>query len=183
MHLQLPSLDYKFCLVLSWIISLAPRRLRCATNCVLPSSRPGVFNGEPPLPPGFYQGSKGTHVPGASNFQHAFAFDPCLEALCVHPKAWPIICELTDGRPQMNGPGTMIVDDVAQTGTGFHGDGGGPGWHCAAEGNGGREVRSISHYKLYDGFHIKNDGDKTYVSRNGELHTIIDELCTENDGL
>ena len=36
----------------------------------------------------------------------------------------------------------MIVDDVAQTGTGFHTDrdySGGAGWHCAAEGNGNRE--------------------------------------------
>jgi hypothetical protein len=72
----------------------------------------GVFEGEPPLPPGFYAGRKGTAVPGHSNFQHAWAFDPALERLAMHPKIWPIVLELTGGRPQMNGPGTMIVDDA-----------------------------------------------------------------------
>ena len=107
----------------------------------------GVFDGTP-LPPGFYQGRKGNTVKGHSNLQHAFAFDRALEALCFHPKVWPIVCELTDGRPQLNGPGTMIVDDVERTGPrAIHAARGEPmpnaapsaGWHCAGEGNGGRE--------------------------------------------
>ena len=102
----------------------------------------------------------------------------------MHPKIWPIILELTGGRPQMNGPGTMIVDDAQvrppppQTHAGWltrcwlalqlrcratarwnlgvallgstHScsvdvqhtvadpQRAGSGWHCAAEGNGGR---------------------------------------------
>ena len=65
----------------------------------------GAFDGTPPLPAGFYAGSKGTAIAGHSNLQHAFAFDRALERLAVHPKIWPIVLELTDGRPQLNGPG------------------------------------------------------------------------------
>ena len=83
------------------------------------------------MPEGFV-GQKNT---GSSNLAHAVAWDPALEWLCWHPKIWPIILELTDGRPQMNGPGTMIVDDVVHTTTSLaegepeediH-------WHCARE--------------------------------------------------
>ena len=83
------------------------------------------------MPEGFV-GQKNT---GSSNLAHAVAWDPALEWLCWHPKIWPIILELTDGRPQMNGPGTMIVDDVVHTTTSL--SEGEPEedihWHCARE--------------------------------------------------
>ena len=68
---------------------------------------------------------------GSSNLQHAIAYDRALEWLCWHPGVWPIILELTGSRPQMNGPGTMIVDDVRYTvddpnNNEIH-------WHCARE--------------------------------------------------
>ena len=40
---------------------------------------------------------------------NAFAFDKALERLAVHPKTWPILLELTGGKPKLNG-GNMMVD-------------------------------------------------------------------------
>ena len=65
--------------------------------------------GDKGLPGGF--GQKGI---GSSNLWCGIAYDKSLEWLCWHPRIWPLILELTDNRPQMNGPGTMIVDDVDQ---------------------------------------------------------------------
>ena len=76
-------------------------------------------------------GQKGA---GSSNFAHAVAFDKSLEWLCWHPAIFPIVLELTGGKPQMNGPGTMIVDDAAHT-TPEPSDGNEDSihWHCARE--------------------------------------------------
>ena len=42
-------------------------------------------------------------------YVHAFAFDKALEALAFHPQTWPIIRELTSGKPRLGG-GNMMVD-------------------------------------------------------------------------
>ena len=34
-------------------------------------------------------------------FLHAHAWSPCLENLATHPAIWPIILELTDGKPKL----------------------------------------------------------------------------------
>ena len=57
------------------------------------------------LPPGF-QAANG-------NYSHGFAFDKALEALTVHPRTWPIVKELTDGKPRF-ASGTMRVNTHAQ---------------------------------------------------------------------
>ena len=41
-----------------------------------------------------------------TGYQHGFAFDKSLEALTRHPTTWPILMELTDRRPRLNG-GTL----------------------------------------------------------------------------
>ena len=54
------------------------------------------------LPAGFERDGK-RHV-------HGFAFDKCLEALTMHPATWPIIMELTNGKPRLLS-GTLQVDE------------------------------------------------------------------------
>ena len=41
-----------------------------------------------------------------TGYQHGFAFDKSLEILTRHPTTWPILMELTDRRPRLNG-GTL----------------------------------------------------------------------------
>ena len=42
-------------------------------------------------------------------YLYAFAFDKALERLTVHPQTWPILLELTGGKPRLGG-GNMMVD-------------------------------------------------------------------------
>ena len=42
-------------------------------------------------------------------YLYAFAFDKALERLAMHPKTWPILLELTGGKPKLGG-GNMMVD-------------------------------------------------------------------------
>ena len=42
-------------------------------------------------------------------YLYAFAFDKALERLTMHPKTWPILLELTGGKPKLGG-GNMMVD-------------------------------------------------------------------------
>jgi hypothetical protein len=86
--------------------------------------------GDAGLPGGF--GQKGT---GSANLWCGVAYDKALEWLCWHPRIWPLILELTDGRPHMNGPGTMIVDDLRQSSAALGDDEPEPpiSWHCARE--------------------------------------------------
>ena len=42
-------------------------------------------------------------------YLYAFAFDKALEALTMHPQTWPILKELTGGKPRLGG-GNMMVD-------------------------------------------------------------------------
>ena len=45
-------------------------------------------------------------------YLNGFAFDPALECLALHPSTWPIVKELTRGRPRL-ASGTLQVDDAA----------------------------------------------------------------------
>ena len=42
-------------------------------------------------------------------YLYAFAFDKALERLAMHPETWPIVLELTGGKPRLGG-GNMMVD-------------------------------------------------------------------------
>ena len=76
------------------------------------------------LPPGFERDGK-RHV-------HGFAFDKCLEALTMHPATWPIIMELTNGKPRLLS-GTLQVDEPGKPSGGR--------LHCAREDFGWESTR------------------------------------------
>ena len=46
-------------------------------------------------------------------YLNGFAFDPALERLALHPSTWPIVTELTRGRPRL-ASGTLQVDDASE---------------------------------------------------------------------
>ena len=86
----------------------------------------------------------------------AWAFDRAIERLAVHPAIWPIILELTQGRPQLSGPGervgVAIYDDVHTQGNagrlGRKVNGGTQAnWHSTAEGGGEGGDREGSGYE------------------------------------
>jgi hypothetical protein len=56
---------------------------------------------EADLPEGFEKDGR-RHV-------HGFAFDKALERLALHPTTWPLIKEVTNGRPRL-GSGTLQVN-------------------------------------------------------------------------
>ena len=45
-------------------------------------------------------------------YEHGFAFDPALERLTMHPATWPIVTELTRGRPRLVS-GTLQINAAA----------------------------------------------------------------------
>ena len=59
------------------------------------------------LPPGFINDPLG--LKEFHRYHHAFAFDKSLEALTRHPVTWPIITELTGGKPRLL-RGNLMVD-------------------------------------------------------------------------
>jgi hypothetical protein len=79
-----------------------------------------------------------THTPNtASHLIHAFAFDKSLEHIVFDDQIWPIVMELTDGRPQQRG-GVLVCEDHRKPGG--HGDR--PvHLHCAREDGGPRSAR------------------------------------------
>ena len=88
------------------------------------------------LPPGFGQGGD-ARTPWAGDdarrFVHGFAFDKALERLAVHPAIWPIVLELTGGRPQcapwpLPPLPTPLTDSL--TASRAHAQAG--GWHAAS---------------------------------------------------
>ena len=90
------------------------------------------------LPPGFEFISDREHF---NWYVHAFAFDKALEALTFHPQTWPIIRELTSGKPRLGG-GNMMVD--------------GPGWpfhplHSGRDIVRSRGLTDTRHYFVLDG--------------------------------
>ena len=76
-------------------------------------------------------------------YHHAVGFDPALDALAVHPKTWPIVRELTNGRPQMSAIGVICN---SQGEGGLH-------LHCAREDYGFDATR----YECRDGRVFCND--------------------------
>lgn len=79
------------------------------------------------LPEGFGNGAT-LGNPGGKGYSNGYAFEKPLEQLVFHRHLWPIILELTDGKPGLS-TGTMIVDDVSLGPK--HQDG---SWlHCARE--------------------------------------------------
>ena len=51
---------------------------------------------------------EGLGVTPGGKFLHSLAWAPCLERLAMHPRLWPIVLELTDGKPKMGAAsGTM----------------------------------------------------------------------------
>ena len=63
------------------------------------------------VPEGFGNGAKPGH-PGGRGYSNGYAWEKPLEQLLFHRRVWPIVLELTDGRPGLS-TGTMIVDDAA----------------------------------------------------------------------
>ena len=74
-------------------------------------------------------------------YLHAFAFDKALEALAFHPQTWPIIRELTSGRPRLSG-GNMMVDGPGRP---FH------PLHSGREGVRRRGSTDARHYFVLNG--------------------------------
>tara|TARA_Y100000588_G_scaffold238832_1_gene252539 strand:+ start:3405 stop:4208 length:804 start_codon:yes stop_codon:yes gene_type:complete len=80
--------------------ALSPKELNAASEAAnryiesAPEDRPPHFKGSLP--------EKG--------FSHGFAFDRALERLVFLPTVWPIVLELTNGKPMLVS-GTMMVDD------------------------------------------------------------------------
>lgn len=60
------------------------------------------------------------------HYDKAFAFDQALESLAFHPATWPIILELTNGKPMLK-DGVLLVDDNRLN------EPRGAGLHCARE--------------------------------------------------
>ena len=73
---------------------------------------------------------------------HAFAWAPALERLCMHSKLWPIVLELTDGKPKMvASSGTLWHEDTAAAAAGANDAAATSGahgvrLHCARESTG-----------------------------------------------
>lgn len=123
----------------------------------------GIFGTGPPLPDDWYEGCRAEHVRDLEthgkdfegHLKWAWAFDKAIERLAVHPAIWPIILELTQGRPQLSGPGervgVAIYDDVHTQGlAGRFGPKAGGGtranWHCTTEGGEGSDRRENGGY-------------------------------------
>ena len=98
-----------------------------------------VRNPKEEMPPGF---AKIDDNGGCSN---GFAFDKALESLAMHPVSWPIIKEVTGGRPRLN-RGSLVVQR-------YQADAKISQLHCARE-DCGRHTR---HYEVSDGRIFCND--------------------------
>ena len=75
------------------------------------------------IPEGFGNGAK-PGQPGGKGYDNGYAWEKPLEQLVFHRSIWPIVLELTGGKPALS-TGTMIVDDMAlgpahQEGSGLH---------------------------------------------------------------
>eukprot|EP01045_Picozoa_sp_COSAG04_P029821 COSAG04_NODE_4998_length_1785_cov_1.771649_1_plen_218_part_10 len=137
-----------------------------------------VFHGATPLPAGFeaMREEHAKQAPGkyGGHLALAWAFDPALEALAMHPRLWPIVLELTGGKPHLSGGGTrvgtMIVDDREVTVEGDPLDPdhrsrvrhGGAGWH--SNGWGGGNSR----------FGLREDG--TIFANNFVVFVYLDDV-------
>lgn len=81
----------------------------------------------------------------ASHLPHAFAFDKSLERIIFHERIWPIVMELTAGRPRLVG-GVLLCEDHRPGGAGerpVH-------LHCAREDGGPRRgLFSVSNGRIH----------------------------------
>ena len=76
------------------------------------AARDYMSTAEADMPEGFGR------TPG-KKFLHSLAWSPALERLCMHPRLWPIVLELTDGKPKMGAAsGTMWYEDAAAAAAG-----------------------------------------------------------------
>ena len=97
------------------------------------------------VPPGFEINLEREHF---NWYLHGFAFDKALEALTMHPTTWPIIKELTAGRPRLTG-GNIMVD--------FHGKPFHP-LHSGHEGTRAKGDPDLQRYhRVVDGKILCND--------------------------
>ena len=98
----------------------------------------------------------------ASHLSHAFAFDKSLESIIFHERIWPIVMELTDGKPRLGG-GVLLCEDHRPGGAGerpVH-------LHCAREDGGPRTgLYSVQngritcdHFIVFPYFDDVNEGD------------------------
>ena len=90
--------------------------------------------GDPRLPAGFAGRSE-----TQGRIGNAIAFDRSLESLAFHPAIWPIVMELTNGKPKLK-HATLLRDD--NSGDLGYKAGGGGHLHCAKE-DWGRESASF----------------------------------------
>ena len=142
-----------------------------------------VFHGATPLPAGFEM-MREEHARDEGKFGGhlalAFAFDPALEKLAMHPRLWPIVCELTGGKPHLSGGGTrigtLIVDDaMTEVGDPFDPEHksrarqGGAGWHSNRDGGGN------SRYGLRE--------DGTIHANNFVIFVYLDDVQPGDGGL
>ena len=93
-----------------------------------------VTTPESELPEGFGKDGK-RHL-------HGFAFDKALERLTVHPATWPIVTELTNGRPRLTS-GTLQVNIPDQNDEALR-------LHCARDDFGWDAIR----YEVRNGTHL-----------------------------
>eukprot|EP01047_Picozoa_sp_COSAG01_P006683 COSAG01_NODE_245_length_20483_cov_32.975314_23_plen_316_part_00 len=143
-----------------------------------------VFHGAHPLPPGFEKMVEEHEKDGGHFSGHlalACFYDRALEKLLMHPRLWPIVLELTGGKPQLSGGGTrvgtMIVDDHAMTVVGDPLDiahrsrmrEGGAGWHSNRDGGGN------SRYGLRE--------DGTIYANNFVVFVYLDDVHQGDGGL
>ena len=82
--------------------ALTPEELDAASEAV----RRYIGSAPEDLPPHFGQSGN------LKGFAHGFAFDWALEKLVFLPAVWPIVLELTNGKPML-ASGTMMVDSPA----------------------------------------------------------------------
>ncbi len=79
---------------------LTPEELDAASE----AARRYIDSAPEDLPPHFGQSEN------LKGFAHGFAFDRALEKLVFLPAVWPIVLELTNGKPML-ASGTLMVDD------------------------------------------------------------------------
>jgi ectoine hydroxylase-related dioxygenase (phytanoyl-CoA dioxygenase family) len=157
----------------------------------------GIFGTGPPLPDDWYEGCRKEHTRDLGihgkdfegHFKWAWAFDKALERLAVHPAIWPIILELTQGRPQLSGPGervgVAIFDDVHTQGDagrfGRKRDGGTQAnWHCTAEGGADSQRRESGGYDMAK---LQVLADGSLYCTNFIIFPYLDDVYEGDGGL
>jgi hypothetical protein len=152
----------------------------------------GIFHGTPELPVDWYEGCREEHMRGEvsdtsgqqkydGHLKWAWAFDRAIEQLAVHPAVWPIILELTQGKPQLSGPGERVGVAIVDDGTMTVRDPHKPkaGWHCNAEGNGDRDREGNG----YERARLEVLADGTLYCPNFVAFPYLDDVTAGDGGL